>query len=103
MVLGLIGGIIGVLIGLAGGIFGSYMSIKNTATADERSFMIKLVAVFWTIALFVLSLLFLSAIRVLPAYFYWIAWGFFIFLLGPFIWWGNKRLAFYRNEESSKT
>lgn len=56
---GLIGGILGGFLGVVGGVIGTYFSIKNTGSPEERAFMIKAAAVFWTCGIIFIALLLL--------------------------------------------
>lgn len=93
----IIGGITGAVIGIGGGVFGTYMSIKNTQTPRERQFIIRLAAGFWLIlCVWVGVPLLLVLANVLPLELFWVILLPFYVLLGPFIQWGNRRLAAIR-------
>jgi Ca2+/Na+ antiporter len=66
---GLIGGILGGVLGLVGGIVGTYFSIKNTESPEERTFMIRAAAVFWTF-----GMIFLTLLLLLPSPYKWFLW-----------------------------
>ncbi|MCK5077420.1 MAG: hypothetical protein KAR38_13645 [Calditrichia bacterium] len=85
---GLIGGIIGSLIGLAGGIVGTYFSIKNTNSQEEKTFMIRMAVYAW---LSILTFLVLMFVLPMPYNFLlWIPYG-ILLLLG--IRYVNKKQA----------
>lgn len=44
---GMIGAIVGSLAGVAGGVIGTYMSIRNTSSTQERRYMIRCAIGFW--------------------------------------------------------
>lgn len=96
---GWVGGIASVAIGLAGGIAGTYFSLKNTRTEEERGIMIKFIVVFWSIGLVLLTLITLAAFDVVPEAVYWVAWILFMCFMGPSIALVNRRLARARGED----
>jgi MFS family permease len=94
---GLIGGILGGVLGVVGGLIGTYFSIKNTGSPEERAFMIKAAAVFWTFGIFFITLL-LS----LPSpykWFLWIPYGIFLPLSIRFM---NRRLEEIKRDRSEE-
>ncbi|MCG8426894.1 MAG: hypothetical protein MI754_06010, partial [Chromatiales bacterium] len=55
---GVIGGILGTVLGVGGGAIGTYVSIKNTQSPEERAFMIRASIIAWlAITLFLILLL----------------------------------------------
>ncbi|GAB4316989.1 MAG: hypothetical protein Kow0019_17850 [Methanobacteriaceae archaeon] len=54
---GFIGAIIGVTVGIIGGLIGSYYSIKNTKGPLEKTFIKKVILVFWIFGIIYLLLL----------------------------------------------
>ncbi|MEM4247980.1 MAG: hypothetical protein QXH80_01825 [Candidatus Nanoarchaeia archaeon] len=92
---GWIGGIAGGLLGLAGGIVGTYFSIKNTKGPRERSFVIKLCVMFWSLVIVFLILLFL-----LPGSISWFIWIPYCVILPTGISYFNRRQQAIRQQES---
>ena len=66
---GVIGGIVGSVVGLMGGIIGTYFSIKNTNSPEEKAFVIKAVAWGW-----IGVLLFLGGLFLLPKPYNFLLW-----------------------------
>jgi len=95
---GLLGGIIGGSIGLAGGIIGTYFSIHNTKTAEERRFVIRWAVAFWAVGLALAALLVLGLTHVISIVFYWVAFMAMAIGLGPAIALSNRRQAKLREE-----
>lgn len=95
-----VGGILGLVLGFFGAFFGIYASIKNTETTKERAFIIKIAIATCIYASVFLFLILLVILGTLPNYYFWIIVSPQFFLLGPFIYWGNRRLEQYRSEES---
>ncbi len=95
---GLVGGIAGGLLGTAGGVIGTYFSIRNTRTVEERAFMVRLSASIWVMGLALIAVLVLGLTGVIPQAVYWTAWIAFMVALGPAIAFGNRRLARLREE-----
>lgn len=94
---GLIGGILGGVLGLVGGIVGTYFSIKNTESPEERTFMIRAAAVFWTF-----GMIFLTLLLLLPSpykWFLWIPYGIFLPLSIRFM---NRRLEQIKQDRSRR-
>ncbi len=82
---GLVGGIAGGIIGLIGGIAGTCISIRNTKSGPERSFMIKAAAVCWIAVIVFLVLMF-----VLPDPYRYYLWIPYSILLPLGIRYGNR-------------
>jgi hypothetical protein len=92
---GLIGGVGGALIGMAGGTIGTWASIHNTRSRQERRFMVRYAIVIWTgITLFVTALL------VLPRPYNLLLWIPYAVLLPLGIRVGNRRQTQIRAEDS---
>jgi drug/metabolite transporter (DMT)-like permease len=89
----LIGGIAGATLGLAGGVAGTWASIRNTRTPAARAFMIRMSALLWTVMGGALAVLLLAVTGTLPMWTWWVTLPAFFVFLGPFIAWGNHRLA----------
>ena len=100
---GLVGGIVGGALGLAGGIIGTWFSIHNTKTAEERRFVIRCTAAVWTIGLAVAVLLVLGLAHVISIVFYWVAFMVLVIGMGPAIALGNRRQARLREKGESLT
>jgi uncharacterized membrane protein len=66
---GLIGGIVGSVIGVLGGIIGTYASIRNANSPQERRYMIRC-----AIGLFVGIATFLASLFLLPPPYRWLLW-----------------------------
>jgi len=98
---GLVGGIVGGTLGLAGGIIGTYFSIRNTRTAEERRFIIRWTVAFWTVGLAVAVLLVLGLAHVISIVFYWAAFMVLVIGMGPAIALGNRRQAQLREKGES--
>lgn len=94
---GLIGGVIGTAIGIAGGIIGTYFSIKNTQSVEERKFMIRASVAFW-----LFGGLFITLLITLPSPYKWLLWVPYGILLPFSILFLNKKLKQIR-EKNSKT
>ncbi len=62
---GLVGGIAGGLLGTAGGVIGTYFSIRNTRTVEERSFMVRFSAAIWLMGLALITVLVLGLAKVI--------------------------------------
>lgn len=100
---GYVGGILGSVLGLCGGIIGTYFSIKNTHSSEERSFMVKVAAAFWLAFLLLLALpMALSYLGIIPRWAPFISMTIAACLLGPVIIWGNKRQAEIRQKSLEK-
>ncbi len=97
---GLSGAILGPVLGLLGGVLGSWCSIKNTSSARERRFMIRMTLLIWLL-LFVLAglPLTLALAGVVPAWLCWSCAGAFFTLLLPLIFWSNARQRRIQIEE----
>ena len=92
--IGLIGGVGGTVIGIMGGVIGSYFSIKNTTTPAERSLMVRFVIALWTAVVVLIGVpLALSIAGIIPRWTYWACFALFFVVLGPAIWWVNRRQA----------
>lgn len=90
--IGVLGGILGTLIGLAGGVIGSYYSIKNTRTPEERHFMVQAVAAFWLGGIALVGLpIFLEIQGLIPALWRWVGMCLFLCGMGPMIAYVNRR------------
>jgi len=88
----LIGGIGGAVIGLLGGLLGTYFGIKYTKTPAERSFMIKASIAMWAGIIVLVGIpLALALAQLIPQWVYWICFIVFFVLLGPAIYYSNKR------------
>jgi hypothetical protein len=94
--IGLVGGMVGGLIGVAGGLVGTYFSIKNTAGARERSFMIRVSAIAW-----LMIAAFLAGLLLLPKPYNWLLWVPYAIALPLSIRWLNQRQRQIRAEESA--
>lgn len=102
--IGLIGGIVGSVIGLMGGIFGTYVSIKNTKTPAEKSFMIKMSLFAWFSMIFLMGLpLVLSFMGVIPKWSPFVGLSIFWCIMTPVIIWSNKKQMELRQGEEMKT
>src|SRR5262245_31098554 len=92
--IGIVGGIVGSAIGIAGGIFGTWMSIRNTRSVEERRFITRWSLIFWISCSAFLALLFL-----LPSPYRWYLW----IPYGPLLAWGiiacNKGQARIRAQQ----
>ncbi|MCH8147865.1 MAG: hypothetical protein IH987_07705 [Planctomycetes bacterium] len=86
-------GLWGGVVGTVGGIVGTYFSVKNTQSPQERKFVIKCAVGFWLgIAVF-LALLFL-----LPIQYRWLLWIPYVIALPITIIWMNKTQARIRGQ-----
>lgn len=94
-----IGAIGGAAIGVLCGVIGTYFSIKNAKTPAERRFGVKYVISVWVAVSLLMGLLALSFISVILWRIYWVAFAVFFILLGPSIFWANKRQALLRREK----
>lgn len=102
--IGLIGGIVGSVIGLVGGIYGTYVSVKNTRTAAEKSFMIKMSLFTWLSMIFLMGLpLILSLMGIIPKWAPFVGLSIFWCILTPVIIWGNKKQAELQQDQDMKT
>jgi hypothetical protein len=91
---GIVGGVLGTLLGLGGGAFGTYCSIRNTRTAAERRFMIRVSVVIWlAVILLVLLPVTLSQFGLIPVWLQWALFGLFFVMLVPSIVWTNRHQA----------
>jgi hypothetical protein len=94
---GLLGGILGGVLGLVGGVIGTYFSIKNTGSPEERAFMIKAAAGFWTF-----GIVFITLLLLLPSpykWFLWIPYGIFLPLSIRFM---NQRLEQIKQDRAGQ-
>ncbi len=96
------GAILGPLLGLLGGLFGSWMSIKNTSSSRERTFMIRMTIVVWSLLVLLVGLpLVLRLVNVGPKWMYWVLFAVFFALLLPLILWSNARQRQIQKEEGT--
>ncbi len=93
---GLIGGIGGAAFGVIGGAVGTYFSIRNTRTAAEKRFMVRMALVIWLALVALLGVVGLNVAGILPRWAYWVAMGVFFAALSPMIVYTNKRQAALR-------
>ena len=101
MDVGLIGAIGGSTIGLLGAAFGTYCGIKSTKTPAECRFAVRCAIAIWIAGSLLIGLpLLLSLIDIIPVWSYWMAFALFFILLGPAIFWMNKRQATLRGEKA---
>lgn len=96
---GLIGGILGSVLGCLGGALGTYFSIRNARPGPQRRFMIKSSVAMWIIVLIMAGMIWASMTGLLPQWTVWLAQGLFFILLGPAIYFGNKRYANLAKDE----
>lgn len=98
--MGLVGGIVGGIIGLTGGVFGTYVSIKNTRTPEEKSLMIKMSLFTWISMILLMGVpLVLSLIGILPKWFPFLGLSIFWCIMTPLIIWTNKKQAELQRDE----
>lgn len=101
--IGIIGGIIGSIIGLMGGIYGTYVSIKNTKTPEEKSLMVKMSVFIWLAMIFLMGLpLLLSLLGIIPKWSPFVGLSIFWCIMTPVIIWGNKKQAELRQGQEMK-
>jgi len=87
---GISGAILGPILGLLGGIFGSWCSIRNTHSARERRFMIRMTVMVWGLILVLLGVpLTLTLAGLVPRWTVFVGQGVFFVFLVPLILWGN--------------
>ena len=102
--IGLIGGVCGTVIGIIGGIIGSCFSIKNTTTPAERSLMVKCVVAVWAAVVGLIGVpLALSIAGIIPRWAYWAFFASFFVVMGPAVYWVNRRQAELRKEARPTT
>lgn len=90
---GLIAAIAGSLMGITGGLLGTYASLSNAKTDEERRFLI------WaSIALWSGILLFIVLLMVTPLTFRWMIWGIYALTLPIAIRLINRRQERLRGE-----
>jgi drug/metabolite transporter (DMT)-like permease len=88
----LVGGIGGSVIGLLGGLFGTYMSIRNSKTPQEKALMVRASIVVWALLTgLIIVPLFLTVTGVFPRWGFWPTAVVFFILVGPMIREINKR------------
>ncbi len=95
---GLLGGIVGGALGIAGGVIGTWFSLRNTKTVEERRFMVRMSAAVWAGGLLLAVFLVLWLTGVLPQAAFLAVWIASLIALGPVITLSNKRLARLREE-----
>lgn len=106
---GLAGAIFGPLLGLLGAVFGSWMSIKNTKSARERRFMVRMTMLIWAemaVLFIVLGLLGVLAYKgVVPRAVFWTTFAVLMtahfVMLVPTVIWGNRRQRKIQQEDGT--
>jgi RNA polymerase sigma factor (sigma-70 family) len=99
---GISGAVLGPIVGLLGGIFGTWMSIKNTSSARERRFMVKMSIACWiALVLLIVVPLVLALTGVIPKWAYLASFLLFFALLVPFIIRSNARQRQIQIEEGT--
>jgi len=92
----MIGGVAGGLIGIAGGMIGTWASIHNTRSRQERRFMIR-----WATGAWAGITLFIAAVLLLPRPYSLMLWIPYAILLPLGIRFCNRRQSQIRAEDSS--
>jgi RNA polymerase sigma factor (sigma-70 family) len=103
------GAVLGPLLGLLGGLFGSWMSIKNAKSSQEKHFMIKCALAMWcelVVLFLVLGLFGLLAVKgVVPKKVFWVVFAIMmtvhLILLMPAILWANRRQRQIQKEQGT--
>ena len=103
------GAVLGPLLGLLGGLFGSWMSIKNTKSSQEKHFMIKCTLAMWcelVVLFLVIGLFGLLAVKgVVPKKVFWVVFAIMmtahLILLIPAILWANRRQRQIQKEQGT--
>ena len=89
---GLSGAVLGPILGLLGGVLGSWCSIRNTHSARERRFMIRMTLLLWLLLFALVGLpLTLALAGVISRVAFWSCAAAFFVLLLPLILWSNAR------------
>ena len=83
---GIIGAVVGAVIGIIGGAIGTYCSIRNTKSEEERRFMIYASIVCWAFII-----VFFAALLWLPASYKSFLWVAYAIALPAGIYYINKR------------
>jgi len=99
---GISGAVLGPIVGLLGGIFGTWMSIKNTSSARERRFMVKMSIACWIALVLLIAVpLVLAVAGIIPKWACWLFGALFFVLLVPSIVCGNARQRQIQIEEGT--